>query len=132
VGATELVRASGETLAVTVSRVIDPLTGSGTALQPGTHAVGVLVAIENRGPGIYDSSATGDLSVVPSSGTVTPVFAAHGVCQTPLRDFDNYITAGESRHGCVAFAIDTGARVSAVLFSPHGQPAGRATWALAG
>jgi hypothetical protein len=88
----------------------------------------VLVQIENHGPDVYDSSATGDISVVPSSGTATPTFAPHGACQTPLRDFDNYITAGESRHGCVAFAIPSGARVLAVRFSPQGQAAGRATW----
>jgi hypothetical protein len=113
-------------------RVIDPLSDSGATLQPGTRAVGVVVQIENRGPGIYDSSATGDVSVVPSSGTATPVFAGHGVCQTQLRDFDNYITAGEIRHGCVAFAIDATAKVSAVHFASHGQASGRATWALAG
>jgi hypothetical protein len=114
---------------VTVTRVIDPLSRSGAALQPGTRAVGVLVQIENHGPGIYDSSATGDVSVVPSSGTATPVFAAHGICQTPLRDFDNYISAGERRHGCVAFAVGSGAKVLTVRFSPRGQPVGRVAWA---
>jgi hypothetical protein len=117
---------------VTVTRVIDPLTGSGVALQPGTQAVGVLVRIKNRGPGIYDSSATGDVSIVPTSGNGTPVFAAHGACQTPLRDFDNYITAGEVRHGCVAFSIPAAAKPVAVRFSPHGHAAGRATWSASG
>jgi hypothetical protein len=117
---------------VTVTRLIDPLSRSGAALQPGTRAVGVLVQIVNQGPGIYDSSATGDVSVAPSSGTATPVFAARGICQTPLRDFDNYITPGESRHGCVAFAVGGDAKVLAVRFSPHGQPPGRAAWAASG
>jgi hypothetical protein len=111
-----------------VTHVIDPLARSGAALQPGDHAVGVIVQIQNHGPGVYDSSATGDFSIVPSSGSATPVFAAHGVCQTPLRDFDNYITAGEVRHGCVAFSVQGGAKVVAVRFSPHGRAAGRATW----
>ena len=131
-GATERVHAAGTTLSVTVTHVIDPLSRSGAALQAGTRAVGVLVGIQNRGPGIYDSSATGDGSVVRSSGTATPVFAAHGVCQTPLRDFDNYITAGDIRHGCVAFAVGVDARVVAVRFSPHGQSVGRAAWATPG
>ena len=131
-GATEAVHASGTTLSVTVSRVIDPLVGSGAALVPGTRAVGVVVRIANRGPGIYDSSATGDISIVPSSGTATPAFASHGVCQTPLRDFDNYITAGEVRHGCVAFAVSRSATVHAVLFSPHGQATGRTAWLTRG
>ena len=128
VGATERVRAAGTTLSVTVNHVIDPLTRSGAAVQPGSRAVGVVIRIQNHGPGVYDSSATGDVSIVPSAGTSTPVFAAHGVCQTPLRDFDNYITAGEVRHGCVVFSLDAGARVLAVRFSPHGRAAGRATW----
>jgi hypothetical protein len=129
VGHIQHVHTTGTTLSVTVSRVIEPLSGSGSALSPGLHAVGVLIRIDNRGPGLYDSSATGDVSVVPTSGTATPVFAAHGVCQTQLRDFDNYITAGEVRQGCVAFSIENGAKVSAVRFSPHGRAAGRAIWA---
>lgn len=132
IGKAELVHTAGTTLAVTVARVLDPLAGSGAPLQPGTRAVGVLVEIENRGPGIYDSSATGDISVEPASGPATPVFAARGICQTQLRDFDNYISAGEVRRGCVAFAVTAGAKVLAVHFSPHGQAAGRASWSVAG
>ena len=97
IGATQPVRTSGTTLSVTVSRVIDPLLGSRAALLAGDRAVGVLVRIDNDGPGIYDSSATGDISILPSSGTATPVYALRGICQTPLRDFDNYITEGEVR-----------------------------------
>jgi hypothetical protein len=129
VGATQRIHAGGTNLSVTVTRVIEPLAGSGAALQPGTEAVGVLVRIQNHGPGIYDSSATGDISIEPTSGTATSAFASRGVCRTPLRDFDNYITAGEVRHGCVAFSIQTGAKVLEVHFSPHGQAAGRASWA---
>lgn len=132
VGVTKRLNASGTTLLVTVIRVIDPLGDSGAALLAGTRAVGVLMRIQNHGPGIYDSSATGDVSVVPSSGTATPVFAPHGTCQTPLRDFDNYISAGEVRSGCVAFAVANGAKVRSVRFSPHGQATGRGTWLTAG
>lgn len=132
VGRTEQIRAAGATLSVTVSRLIEPLRDSGAALQPGFRGVGVVVRIRNHGPGVYDSSATGDVSIVPSEGSAMPVFAPRGVCQTPLRDFDNYITAGEVRQGCVAFSIGAGARVLAVRFSPHGRAAGRATWAVAG
>lgn len=128
IGETQAVRAAGTTLSVTVSRVVDPLTNSGAALQPGTRAVGVLLRVDNHGPGIYDSSATGDVSLSASSGTSTPLFVPNGVCQTPLRDFDNYISPGELRTGCVAFAVASGARVLTVRFSPHGQAAGRVTW----
>jgi hypothetical protein len=128
VGATQTVHAPEAALSVTLTRVIDPLGGSGAALVPGTRAVGVLVQINNRGPGVYDSSATGDISVVPSFGSAMPAFAPHGVCQTPLRDFDNYISPGEVRSGCVVFAAPSGARVAAVRFSPHGQSARPVSW----
>ena len=56
------------------------------------------------------------------------MFASHGVCQTPLRNWDNYIAAGEAKSGCVAFAVRGGAKVTAVRFSPHGRAAGRVSW----
>ncbi len=121
-------RTGASSLSVTVLRVIDPLRDSGAALLVGTRAAGVIVRIQNHGPGVYDSSATGDISIVPSSGTTTPVFASHGVCQTALRDFDNYITRGEVRTGCIAFAIESSAKLLRVRFSPHGQQAGRVVW----
>jgi hypothetical protein len=128
VGATQPVHAGDAILSVAVVRVIDPLRGSGAALLTGTRAVGVFVRIRNDGPGIYDSSATGDISIVPSTGTTTPVFASQGVCQTPLRDWDNYITPGETKDGCVVFSIESDAKLVAVRFSPHGEAAGRTTW----
>jgi hypothetical protein len=130
VGAAQRVPAGGTTLSVTVERVLDPLDGSGAALLPHTRAVGVIAVIRNAGPGVYDSSSTGDFSVVPSSGTATPVFAPTGVCQTPLRDWDNEISPGGERSGCVAFALGTKAKVADVRFSPHARAAGRATWAV--
>ncbi len=128
VGATERVRTTGTTLSVTVSKVIDPLRGSGASLPPRTRAVGVLVQIRNEGSEIYDSSATGDISIVPSSGTATPAYAPRGTCQTPLQDFDNLIAAGETHAGCVSLALNTGARIIAVHFSPHARASGRVTW----
>lgn len=115
---------------MTIKRLIDPLRYSGASLPPKTHAVGVLVEIRNIGSGLYDSSATGDVSVVPSTGPAPPVFAPSGTCQTQLRDFDNYITAGVVRDGCVVFAVGNSARVKAVLFSPHAQRRGRASWSV--
>ncbi len=129
VGTSLAVQTRGAALTVTLRAVIDPLRGSGAALPPGTRAVGVIVQIRNAGPAIYDSSATGDFSVVPSSGVVTPVFAARGPCQTPLNDFDRYITAGEDRVGCVVFAVARAAVLDAVRFSPHAQALGRVQWA---
>jgi hypothetical protein len=122
------VNATGAQLDVTITRVVDPLRDTGASLLPGTHAVGVLVRLDNHGPAVYDSSATGDFSIVPTAGPAPPVFAPSGSCQTEDRDFDNYITAGEVRTGCVTFALHNGAQVKAVRFSPHAQLAGRVSW----
>src|ERR1700683_1733762 len=80
VGRTLRVHAAGTTLSVTISRVIDPLLGSGASLLPGTRAIGVEATVADDGPGGYDSSSTGDFSVVASAGAARPVFAASGVC----------------------------------------------------
>lgn len=130
VGQAQRVKAGASTLTVKVRRVIDPLRGSGAALLPGSRAVGVMIRIANHGPGTYDSSATGDVSIAASAGPTTPVFASRGVCQTPLRDFDNEISPGETRLGCVAFSLPATARLLAVRFSPHAKAAGRVSWSV--
>lgn len=129
VGVTQRVDTRGAELSVTLRSVLDPLRDSGSVLPKGTHAVGVIVQIRSAGPRIYDSSATGDISLVVSSGDAMPVLATRGVCTTPLNDFDRYITAGEDRVGCVVFAVPDGAALDAVQFSPHAQAAGRLVWA---
>jgi hypothetical protein len=129
VGITQQVSSSGARLAVTFSRVIDPLRASGAELPPHTRAVGVLIQIRSYGPALYDSSATGDISLVSSDGAPTPVLATRGICRTPRNDFDRYITSGEHRSGCVVFAVADGATLDAVRFSPHAHPFGRLTWA---
>jgi hypothetical protein len=127
-GTGQQVDAAGAMLTVTLRRVIDPLRGSGAVLDPRTRAIGVIVQIRNAGPGIYDSSATGDISLIASSGVVTPVLATHGICRTPVQDFDRYITPGEDRIGCVVFAVPDAATLDAVRFSPHAHRRGRLTW----
>lgn len=128
VGRTVRVHAAGTILSVTIQQVINPLRGSGALLTPGTHAVGVMAEIVDDGPGGYNSSSTGDFSIVPSSGAAVPVFARSGRCQTPLRDWDNEIGPGESRNGCVTFAMPNSAHLVAVQFSPNAQPRGRVSW----
>jgi hypothetical protein len=125
------VHASGTVLSVTIKRVIDPLRDSGASPVPGTRVVGVQAVIADDGPGGYDSSSTGDFSAVPSAGTARPVFASRGVCQTPLRDWDNEISAGETRSGCIAYEIPTHAHAVAVRFAPHAQTRGQVTWTVA-
>jgi hypothetical protein len=129
VGSTQHVVTDGARLEVTLRSVIDPLRDSGAELEHGTRAVGVVFQIRSAGPRIYDSSATGDISIVVSGGAVTPVLATRGVCRTPVQDFDRYITTGEDRVGCVVFAIDDAAAVDAVRFAPHAQMRRALTWA---
>jgi hypothetical protein len=129
VGATQRVKARGTTLRVTVSKVVDPLHGSGATLLSGTRVVGVLVSIHNVGPGDYDSSSTGDLSIVPASGAASATYAPQGTCMTQDRDFDNQISSGETRQGCVAFALGRRVRLVAVRFTADGGGSGVATWA---
>lgn len=128
-GTTQRVDAAGAELAVTLRQVLDPLRASGAELPPHMRAVGVIVQIRSSGPRLYDSSATGDISLLSSAGVGMPVLATRGPCRTPLNDFDRYITAGEDRIGCVVFAVADGATLDAVRFSPHARRHGRLTWA---
>ena len=133
VGRAQKVDAGGARLSVTVLKLVNIPSSAGASLLPGFRAVGVEVEIASTGPAIYDSSGTADFSIVAtlSNATVanvTSVYIPAGICKTQLRDFDNYITAGEYRSGCVAFAIPAKARVSDVRFSPHGKSRGRLTW----
>jgi hypothetical protein len=126
----EVSNAGGAFLAVTLTKVIDPLHGSGATLATEMRAVAVKLRILNHGPSTYDSSATGDVSLVLSSGTAVATFAPNGACQTPVRDFDNNIGPGEHRTGCVVFSVPYGAKVRAVRFAPHGNKAVLYTWSV--
>lgn len=99
-------------------------------MAPGEKAVAVLVRVFNHGPADYDSAATSDLSLLTSGGAATPVFVSSGPCQTPLRDWDNYIAAGTEHSGCVAFGVHSGARLLAVRFSGHGNAGQRVSWVV--
>jgi hypothetical protein len=123
------VHAPGTTLSVTIQALIDPLRDSGAAVPPGSHAIAVTAEIVDDGPGSYDSSSSGDFSVVSSSGPALPAFAPRGQCQTPLRDWDNEISPGETRNGCLAYSVPSSARITAIRFSPDAQPRGRVSWA---
>ena len=130
VGEAYQVAGGGSFLAVTVTKVIDPLNDSGAALLPGTRAVGVKVHVLNHGPETYDSSATADVSLVLSSGAAVPTFAPSGACPTPLRDFDNNIAPGEHADGCVVFSVPQRAKVNGVRFAPHGDRAVPFIWSV--
>lgn len=122
------VTAGGSLLSVTVTKVIDPLTDSGAALLSGMRAVGAKIKVLNHGPDTYDSSATGDVSLVLSSGVAVPTFTPSGACKTPVRDFDNNISPGQTASGCVTFSAPNGATVLEVRFGPHADKAAAARY----
>jgi hypothetical protein len=122
------VNAGSSTLALTVARVIDPLSDAGSRLLPGMRPVGVVVTIRNLAGATYDSTASGDWSLAPSAGTASPLFIKRGACQTPLVDFESLVGVGEERSGCVGFSVARGARILAVRFSPHARAPGAVRW----
>ncbi|MGI8713461.1 MAG: hypothetical protein ACR2NR_09805 [Solirubrobacteraceae bacterium] len=128
VGRTQRVDAGDSVLSVAVTKVFHRLAGTGSALLPGTSAAGVQLTIGVDRGATYDSTASGDVSVVTSSGMGAPLFIKHGVCQTQLTDFESLIGAGETRTGCVGFTIPHGARIVAVRFSPHSRGPGSVSW----
>jgi len=128
VGATQRVHAGTSLLDVTVSRLQDPLSATGAALIPGTRAAAVQVAIRNVGGATYDSTASGDWSLLTTAGQASPLFVRHGVCETPLVDFESLIGVGETRSGCVAFSVPRRARILSVRFSPHSRARGSVAW----
>ncbi len=124
--------APGTTLIVTIRSLIDPLRDSGAQVVPGTKPVALLVAVQNAGPGGYDSSSTGDFSLNTAAGKAPPLFVPRGVCQTPLRDFMNAIAAGQLRIGCIAFSIPSDQRPTTVGFAADGGSSGRRRFWSAG
>jgi hypothetical protein len=128
VGRGQRVHAGTSILTVTVTRIYNSLADTGSALLPGTHAAGVQLSIRTDSGETYDSTASGDVSVITSSGSAAPLFIKQGVCQTPLTDFESLIGVGETHAGCVGFTVPHGARVVAVRFSPHSRAPGSVTW----
>jgi hypothetical protein len=128
VGTALRVHAGASTLLVTVSKVLDPLTGTGSALLPGHRATGVQVTVHVVAGATYDSTASGDWSIATTAGMASPLFVRHGVCATPLADFESLIGVGESRDGCVGFSVPRRARILAVRFSPHSRAPGSVVW----
>jgi hypothetical protein len=127
VGARQGLHTGGTYLTVTVLRVL-ALTDTGSPVLPGTRQVGVELRIANQRGEAYDSTASGDLSLVLSAGESQPLDIRHGPCTTPLVDFESMIYAGDVRSGCVAFSVPRRARVLGVRFSPHSRSPGRLTW----
>ncbi|MFZ1996241.1 MAG: hypothetical protein WAU75_19175 [Solirubrobacteraceae bacterium] len=127
-GAALRVHAGTSTLLVRVSKVLDPLTGTGSGLLRGHRASGVEVTIRGVAGSTYDSTASGDWSILTTAGRASPLFVKQGLCQTPLADFESLIGVGESRDGCVAFSLPRRARILSVRFSPHSRARGSVAW----
>ena len=127
-GTTQRVHAGTSTLAVTVTKVLDPLTHTGASLLPGHRATGVEVDVRVETGETYDSTASGDWSILSTAGLASPLFVKQGVCQTQLADFESLIGVGESRSGCVAFSVPRHAKILSVRFSPHARARGTVAW----
>jgi hypothetical protein len=127
IGARQTVHTHGAALTVTVLRLA-ALTHTGASPLPGTRQVGVELRIANQSGQTYDSTSSGDVSLVLSTGQAEPLDVRTGPCTTPLVDFESMIESGDVRGGCVAFSVPRSARVLGVDFSPHGRAPGTLTW----
>jgi hypothetical protein len=130
VGQTQQLTAYGSRLHVTVTNVIDPLPYHGQNVVPGTRPVGVEVRIAVVAGATYDSTASGDwsLQLAPASAEATPLSVNSGVCETQLVDFESAIYSGDVRPGCVGFSLPAHAKIAAVVFAPHSNPAKAVRW----
>jgi hypothetical protein len=127
VGARQGVHIGGTYLTVTILRVLR-LTHTGSHALAGTRQVGLALRIADQHGATYDSTASGDVSLVLSAGRSEPLDVRRGPCQTPLVDFESIVSAGSVRTGCVAFSVPRRARVVGVRFSPHSRSRGALTW----
>ena len=127
VGATQSVHAYGAFLHVTVTGV-DAIARGDAAPPPGYRGVAVPLRIADLAGQTYDSTASGDLSVITSKGMAAPLDVRAGPCETQLVDFESHLYSGDVRTGCVGFSVPRGARVLGVRFSPHAQSRGSVAW----
>jgi hypothetical protein len=127
VGATQSLQAYGASLHVTVTgvRSVSPRDASP---PPGNRAVAVVLRIADESGATYDSTASGDLSVIVSTGETAPLDIRGGPCETQLVDFESHLYSGVVRTGCVGFSVPRHARVLGVRFSPHAQSRGSVSW----
>lgn len=127
VGVRQGVHTGGAYLTVTILRVLR-LTDTGSAVLPGTRQVGVELRIADQHGATYDSTASGDVSLILSAGQSEPLDVRRGPCLTPDQDFEAIVSSGSVRTGCVAFSVSRRARVIGVRFSPHSRRRGALTW----
>ena len=127
IGSRQQVHTHGADLTVTVTRVLS-LTHTHSPALGGTRQVGVSLRIANQAGETYDSTSSGDVSVVLSAGQAEPLFVRAGPCATPLVDFESMIESGDVRSGCVAFSVPRRSRILGVRFSPHARTAGTLSW----
>jgi hypothetical protein len=128
---TQSVHAFGSFLHVTVTGVA-ALPAGDASPPPGDRAVGVQLRIANESGQTYDSTASGDVSVIVSSGLSAPLDVRRGACETQLVDFESHLYSGDVRTGCVGFSVPRRATVIGVRFSPHARAHGSVTWRASG
>jgi hypothetical protein len=131
IGTTQSVHAFGSFLHVTVTSISAVSRGDASP-PPGYRGVAVQLRIADEAGQTYDSTASGDLSVIVSHGISAPLDIRAGACETQLVDFESHLYSGDVRTGCVGFSVPRHARVLGVRFSPHARPHGAVTWRTAG
>lgn len=127
VGVRQGVHTGGADLTVTILHVL-ALRDTGSPVLSGTRQVGVELRIADQRGATYDSTASGDVSLILSRGLAEPLDVRHGPCTTPDQDFEAIVSSGSVRTGCVAFSVPRRARVIGVRFSPHSRRRGALTW----
>jgi Domain of unknown function (DUF4352) len=99
----------GETMAVTVDRVMDPLqVGSYDQADPGQRFVGVQVTLKNVGRVAYsDSPSNGATLLSNTNEQAQGQIVSGGPCGNDFQSSAN-IAPGDTQQGCIPFEMPTG------------------------
>jgi hypothetical protein len=122
----------GETLAVTLTRVVDPATPADDLSTPqgGDRLVATQFRITNAGSTTYDDVIQGDVQLIDDKGqTYQPELVDSVSAGQSLEDVR--IAPGDSRLGFVVFSVPANTQPSAVQFVPDaGLADDTAQWTL--
>jgi hypothetical protein len=120
IGATQLVHDSNKnTLAVTITPLIDPATGTDQFDQPnaGYRFVAVEMNLTNQGTGTISDDANNDTHVIGTDNQAYPV-DFDSVTDCTNFSYGGYtLLPGGTESGCVLFQIPLGVNVKLVQFS---------------
>lgn len=125
---------SGESLAVTVGHIMDPLeVGEFDEADPGQRFVGVQITLHNVGTVAYsDSPSNGATLLSGDDEQAESEIVSGGPCANGFGS-DVKIAAGDSQQGCVAFELPDGESPATFQFTlDSGFADDTGQWALGG